>query len=75
MWQGVRKVGHNTKAAVSSLAFFLVFLLPSIGLSATVAIFGVSTVQDAGGTALADGVLVRVGTFGAQTDATIRSYF
>jgi hypothetical protein len=40
-----------------------------------VAIFGVSTVQDAGGTALADGVLVRVGTFGVQTDTTIRSYF
>ncbi len=87
MWQGVRKVGHNTKAAVSSLAFFLVFLLPSIGSSATVAIFGVSTVQNAEGTVLADGVLVQVGTFvtvtgsgdqavaTAQTDDTIRGYF
>jgi len=75
MWQGIRRVGLNTQSAVSFFAFFLVFLLPSIGSSATVAIFGVSTVQDAGGTALADGVLVRVGTFGAQTDNTIRSYF
>ena len=62
-------------AAVLLLSAFTLSLAPSNSRAATVAIFGVSTVQDAGGTALADGVLVRVGTFGAQTDATIRSYF
>jgi len=62
-------------AAVLLLSAFTLSLAPSNSRAATVAIFGVSTVQDAGGTALADGVLVRVGTFGVQTDTTIRSYF
>ena len=62
-------------AAVFLLTAFTLYLAPSSSRAATVAIFGVSTVQDAGGTALADGVLVRVGTFGVQTDTTIRSYF
>jgi len=62
-------------AAVLVLTAFTLCQAPSNSRAATVAIFGVSTVQDAGGTALADGVLVRVGTFGVQTDTTIRSYF
>lgn len=62
-------------AAVLLLTAFTLSQAPSNSRAATVAIFGVSTVQDSGGTVLADGVLVRVGTFGAQTDATIRSYF
>jgi hypothetical protein len=62
-------------AAVLLLSAFTLSQAPSNGQAATVAIFGVSTVQDSGGTVLADGVLVRVGTFGSQTDATIRSYF
>jgi hypothetical protein len=43
--------------------------------AATVAIYGSSTVQDSAGTVLADGALVRVGTFGGRDDATIRRYF
>ena len=62
-------------AAVLLLSAFTLCQAPSNSRAATVAIFGVSTVQDAGGTLLADGVLVRVGTFGVQTDTTIRSYF
>lgn len=62
-------------AALITLFAFTLSQAPSKGGAATVAIFGVSTVQDAGLTVLADGVLVRVGTFGAQTDTTIRSYF
>ena len=62
-------------AAALLLFAFTLCQAPSNGRAATVAIFGVSTVQDAGLTVLADGVLVRVGTFGVQTDTTIRSYF
>lgn len=62
-------------AAVLLLTAFTLCQTPSNSRAATVAIFGLSTVQDAGGTALADGVLVRVGTFGARTDTAISNYF
>lgn len=63
------------RALSFSLLFFL-YLSSTISLpAATVSIFGISEIQDSGGTALADGVVVRVGTFGAQTDSTIQSYF
>ena len=62
-------------AVVLMLSAFTLSQAPSNGCAATVAIYGVSTVQDAGGTVLSDGVRVRVGTFGVQTDTTIRSYF
>ena len=57
------------------LSALVLFLWPIYLPAATVSIFGVSTLQDSGGTVLADGALVRVGTFGAQTDTAIRSYF
>jgi hypothetical protein len=53
----------------------LILLLPSIGSSATVAVYGVSEIRTSTGTTLNDGSLVWVGTFGATTDATIQSYF
>jgi hypothetical protein len=70
------------KCAPSSFLHFapvigaaLTLLLPSIGSSATVAIYGVSEIRTSTGTTLNDGSLVWVGTFGAKTDATIQGYF
>lgn len=74
-------------AAVLLLSAFALFQVPSNSLGATVTIYGISQVQNAEGTALADGVLVQVGTFvtvtgsgdqavtTAQPDDTIRGYF
>jgi hypothetical protein len=69
------------------LCAFALSQAPSNSLAATVTIVAVSQPQDAGGTRLADGVLVQVGTFvtvtgsgstavaTAQTDDMIRGYF
>jgi hypothetical protein len=72
----------DAKSVLSSLLHFapvigaaLILLLPSIGSSATVAVIGVSEIRTSTGTALTDGSLVWVGTFGAKTDATIQGYF
>jgi len=53
----------------------LTLLLPTIGSAATVAVAGVSEIRTSTGTALNDGSLVWVGTFGAKTDSAIQSYF
>ena len=53
----------------------LTLLFPTIGSAATVAVAGVSEIRTSTGTALTDGSLVWVGTFGAKTDATIQGYF
>jgi len=60
------------RLAIASF-FFLESVLPIS--AATVAIYGSSTVQDSAGTVLADGALVRVGTFGSRTDTAISNYF
>jgi hypothetical protein len=57
------------------LVLFLTSFFPSIGSSATVGVYGISEIRTSTGTALNDGSLVWVGTFGAKTDATIQSYF
>ena len=56
-------------------AAITLFFLPSIGSSATVAVYGVSEIRTSTGTTLNDGSLVWVGTFGAKTDTQIESYF
>ena len=73
---------QDYKVIASSFFYFapligaaLTILIPSIGSSATVAVIGVSEIRTSNGTTLGDGSLVWVGTFGAQTDATIQTYF
>ena len=81
----IRKVVRITAALL--LSAFTLSIGPSNSPGATVTIFGVSQPQDAGGTPLANGVLMQVGTFvtvtgsgstavaTAQADDTIKGYF
>ena len=82
---GMKKHALSKGAKLVPSSFFLHFvpviglaltlLLPSIGSSATVAVYGVSEIRTSTGTTLGDGSLVWVGTFGAKTDEDIRKYF